>query len=742
MSGFKFKAEQPKAVFPQSNIISFHDLTSQAEKDRLTRKGIQVSHTFNGEPIENGYVAPMKAPMREDEQTYTLTVNLKYDKEEVDRVDWPATAYSNYSSDLFFNEWSRDAYPDKLEYVLPAGSYDIEVRINTMFGDFIFLTAPEVNVTEDMEITLDAADATVEITWNPLLPDGTTPNTETVVYAPDTFEVLDEIPGNSLSVYYGVNFYNIKHDIGSIISFNPISWIIGETKFELGLGNIKVMPNKDYVFYFDGEAVGAEGGYIIPLIAHPSESAIVSNNVSDYITLDPQYAKTPYQPEPEIWGEGEDQVVFEFDKDKSYYLNYASIVNGRLSGLSALVVSTSGSSISQTIHVCQDPTLNEEYQVMPIPSLKEDWDTDYSMSGLPINITLASPTALAINNTSTFNAYLKLPDDRNIYMKEATNPWLSFDITKPHVWNYGCPALVFTSKALNWSNTFDFAYVGRLGENRSIDLLSTVARVAVNDAAPSDEMLENLQWGQLPEEGKIDFEFTDTNVAIDGIPGKNVAHVSFDMSRTDWCPPTLQIVRFVDTDENFTDRYATGEDGVIEFYGGDFQYNYNEETYVGWYTEEPAPDVKVEYAPYATEEFLPLEVENVSEKDFMPGFGTYYRGSLAGVDRKSENGWFDVRITLTDASGNYQEQTLSPAFKIDSCVGVETMMYPEIAVAVANGKISVTGCENPVIEVYSADGIRLNGVNRESIDISQFRHGIYLVNITDGNRRVVRKVRL
>lgn len=150
----------------------------------------------------------------------------------------------------------------------------------------------------------------------------------------------------------------------------------------------------------------------------------------------------------------------------------------------------------------------------------------------------------------------------------------------------------------------------------------------------------------------------------------------------------------------------------------------------------------VEYAPYGTESFLPLEVENIAERDFMPGFGTYYRGSLAAVDRKSDNGWFDVRIRLTDASGNWQEQTLSPAFRIDSNVGVEAVAAPEIGVTVANGMITVCGCENPAIEVYSTDGILLRRVNAASLDATTLGSGIYLVSVTDGSKRAVRKVRI
>lgn len=126
----------------------------------------------------------------------------------------------------------------------------------------------------------------------------------------------------------------------------------------------------------------------------------------------------------------------------------------------------------------------------------------------------------------------------------------------------------------------------------------------------------------------------------------------------------------------------------------------------------------------------------------MPGFGTYYRGSLASVDRPSENGWFDVRIRLTDASGNYQEQTLSPAFRIEANVGVNEVTGAEIGLAVANGRITVCGCENPTIEVYSTDGMLLRRINAISLDATSFGSGIFLVSITDGSNRVVRKVRL
>ena len=56
----------------------------------------------------------------------------------------------------------------------------------------------------------------------------------------------------------------------------------------------------------------------------------------------------------------------------------------------------------------------------------------------------------------------------------------------------------------------------------------------------------------------------------------------------------------------------------------------------------------------------------------MPYFGHFWKSSLKDVEGKSENGWFKLRVTLTDAAGNSQEQTMWPAFYIKDSLGVES----------------------------------------------------------------------
>ena len=739
MSKFKPQIQQSLPVPQHSNKTFCVDRTSDVGKNYLVQKGMASTQSFNVLSDTSSDVPTLRTPLKAEEQTYALTVNLKFDREEVFSII-NTLVVSNNDNSMYFNEYSEEWLPDELVFMVPEGNYDVVIIMDTNNTDFIVLGASEIDIDSDTEISLDVADATVEIRWNPLLTDGTTPRGPSIILDPETDEFLDTTPGNMLNVINFLEIVNRKNGTGGSMMFDPNVLIVGDTKTETGLGNIKIMPGQDYVFYYKSVAIGYDGTYVIPLMSTSEHTATVTNDISNYLTLKSEFAKSRYQPDPITYEENGNIITKEFNSNSINYVQLATVVNGVVNEFSTVGGAVEEGELKNWIHICQDPAVADEFMVLPMPQIVGDWDWEYRIVALPVMMTPEGSVTLGKNNISDFNAYNMLPDNFSLYLDAATNPWLSFILNKTHVWNYGCPTMVFSSDDSPWGRFYGFTYIGRLGERRGVDQLCTIGMVSVDGDIPSDEVLEELQWGQLPEQGNIAFEFTDTNVIIGDLPGKNVTRLGFDMSREDWCPPTLQIVRFVDTNGEFTDCYAEGIDGVIEFYGGDFTTNYNLENYNCWYTEEPATEVKVEYAPYGTEEFLPLEVENVPEKDFMPGFGTYYRGSLAGIDRKSENGWFDVRITLTDASGNYQEQTLSPAFKIDSCVGVDRVAYPEIAVSVTNGNIMVLGCQNPVVEVYSADGIMLNRVNGQYVEAAQLGHGIYLVNVTDGAKRVMRKV--
>ena len=124
--------------------------------------------------------------------------------------------------------------------------------------------------------------------------------------------------------------------------------------------------------------------------------------------------------------------------------------------------------------------------------------------------------------------------------------------------------------------------------------------------------------------------------------------------------------------------------------------------------------IEVSYAPYGTDEWLPLEgVEHQSEFDDLY-FGHFYQGSLAGVNTPSENGWFDLKFRLVDEAGNWQEQTLSPAFRIDALV--------------QSAVTDVKADRNTDNAIYNLAGQRMRG------DLESLPHGIYIM----GGKKVVK----
>ncbi len=293
-----------------------------------------------------------------------------------------------------------------------------------------------------------------------------------------------------------------------------------------------------------------------------------------------------------------------------------------------------------------------------------------------------------------------------------------------------CPLVTFDSRNgwAQWLNANRISilanHVGRNGEQiGSGDDYSTMTTKYNGDVVWSGKQaLDSLSaaWAREHSDGNYEFEFTNANVAVDGIPGKNVTTVYFDQTKEDQNPPVLKMLQFRDGENNVTDRFELPEVGTIMFAGGDFdprsttymtEYGYES----NWDYKECQPmTVEVSYAPYGSDEWQPLEgIEHQEEYDDIPGMGFFYSGSLAGVSTPSENGWFDLKFRLVDESGNWQEQTLSPAFRVDALV--------QSAVSEVRD-----GSAHEVAR-YSIDGKRVNANHS----------GIVIVKMSDGTARKV-----
>ena len=250
-------------------------------------------------------------------------------------------------------------------------------------------------------------------------------------------------------------------------------------------------------------------------------------------------------------------------------------------------------------------------------------------------------------------------------------------------------------------------FVGRYGETRWCNE-GTTAATKFNGT--------EVDLESFTPEGKGNYEITITypNIEVDGLPGYNTTTVYFDQNQEDMTPPSIEMLHFKNGEGCITDRFATSTDGTMEFYTSDFDYHYYPELWNGIFEIKPV-DVQVEYAPYGTKSWNELIVEEVPELFQEPGWGYFYRGSLANVTGQAEKGWFDLKFRFEDAAGNWQEQVVSPAFRIDdlAITGIN-----EITLAHPNDDNTI----------YNLAGQRVHG------DINNLPRGVYIV----GGKKVVK----
>lgn len=272
---------------------------------------------------------------------------------------------------------------------------------------------------------------------------------------------------------------------------------------------------------------------------------------------------------------------------------------------------------------------------------------------------------------------------------------------------------------------FQISYKGMYGEERNIDCLpAEIHFLRDGEELWSDYRdLQDFRYSDLSCENirsTVDFTIINRNLKVDGLDACNESHLVYDERKADYTPPTLTYLSYRNKDGVITNRFSDAEEGEIVMYAEDYFPKENEDGYTYYFGTEPA-SVKVEYAVYGGGEWKELPVVNDASKTFNPGFGHYYSGSLADVKDKNGNGWFDLRISLADGSGNSVVQRISPAFRIDALNSVEDISVDSDIYVEGNTVIAPSGAQ-----VFATSGVRTGSENLSS--------GVYVVR--HGNKAV------
>ena len=288
------------------------------------------------------------------------------------------------------------------------------------------------------------------------------------------------------------------------------------------------------------------------------------------------------------------------------------------------------------------------------------------------------------------------------------------------------------------------AYMGRLGETRHGDIPSAKMSLKYGGEEIASGAYLNIcnlvdQWEKTKHSANVcNLQLTNENIEVDGLKGKNVSTVEYDLRKDDVSAPTLTFLQFRNAKTNdVTDRFDNAADGRIALSAGDFNFDFTNS--VATYNEERPASVTVEYAPFGKENWQPVEIAENEEYFQKEGLGNYYEGTLKSITGTSETGWYDLRITITDKAGNSQKQVVSPAFKIgegNSGVAALQSATDLYAYVYANEQIRIVGAEAAAIDLYNAAGALVarssDGVSNP-ISTASLPAGIYVARLTADN---------
>lgn len=403
------------------------------------------------------------------------------------------------------------------------------------------------------------------------------------------------------------------------------------------------------------------------------------------------------------------------------------------------------------IDAYKENTKNDhKYDVMIYPKI-EDYTYSYVI-GLPVFIYETGMEYVNKGHDIYGNYSFQVPEDGDI-LEYPGHPAFSYtDSQKTGIYGNSSPINAFMAQNslneyFNWKYSYlSPCYIGRLGEIRMSDYktLKMSLKYNGNEVLNNYNQLDSLMTAWAEEKqpyGEIDLTLTNKNVDVDGISGYNLTRIIYDQRKEDWTAPTLQMLHFKNTDGMITDRFEVSQDGILEFCGGDFNFhNENNRSYFDCKEQT----VAVAYSPYGQDSWTELAVDEIPELYRMPGFGYFYRGSLESVNRESSNGWYDLKITLTDASGNMQEQTISPAFRIGNVTGVSETLQSTMSLRHVGRQLYVDGVDSAGVSVYTADGmcvVKAADAVTRPVSLGNVAPGMYVVRATaaDG-RQIVRKI--
>ena len=629
----------------------------------------------------------------------TSTLIITADKRPVDA----AIFNKDLSETLEFNR-------KECKTTLPKGVYDLFVEIYDDNGVAHFVYKENVDLTTDQNISIAHTEADIPVEFHFFDEN----NKELHMNITEKQEVV--IPKTADDM---VKLYSIIHkDYGTTKRMMDFAARRKGYLMDFYINNVS---DKYYV----GEIVAAGVGshyYAYKAVMSDFTKNVYNSDPANLFKLASEFTTSPAMNDDYINQPGI-EAAFSFD---GYAYTYSRLWGGKDARDEGKVI---------TFIDCPESKLTDEYKVnmlaRPMATdyyvLEDDPDYGETITFSYIKAPAAFGTAkegvkFVVSGGDLYDEF-NVPVGETNYKYYPGHPEFSFAATngKAHFGN-SVPVMSYNSIRETYEGEVDvydsYSYRGRYGELREPD----AKLVDYNEEATADGTIVTL---------------TNTNVKVDGIDGKNVSVVKFDVSKQDNIAPTLQMLTFKDAQGIICDHLDSNQGAKMIFAGGDFNYVENPDyPYIGHYTCSAPESVKAFYAPHGTENWTALPLVEKPELFFMPAFGNFYEADLSSVNVEAADTWFDVRLEMADATGNYQKQTISPAFKVATATSIDQVKVAAGNSLVVLGKrVALADNGKADFTVRSIDGRTMQSAFANGVDLSGMGSGIYAVSavLADGN---------
>ena len=211
---------------------------------------------------------------------------------------------------------------------------------------------------------------------------------------------------------------------------------------------------------------------------------------------------------------------------------------------------------------------------------------------------------------------------------------------------------------------FSFYYfLGQYNEFRETDNFYSLLNIKHNGEVVYNDTLSKLVQPVMTDSpGLVEENITNENYTLAGMPGTLNTTLTFDQNNADCDPPLLTTFRILNGGGRITNTLDNNDAASLLLALGDYVLSED----LSHFIYKEGTTATLSYKNYQSDNWIDLPFTEIPES-FDSLYGKVYMASLSGIlSQVTDSSYFDLKIELTDSTGNTMIQTLHPAFLVNN----------------------------------------------------------------------------